>query len=54
MAPMFEKFLKLDPTFKGPITTQTSVEMMMQVIERATVEKDAGVFVSHHGDKNWL
>jgi len=54
IASMIEKFLELDPTFNGPITSQASVEMMMQVIGRATVEKDGGSFVSHHGDKNWL
>jgi hypothetical protein len=51
---MFEKFLKLDPNFSGPLTSQASVEMVMQVIDGATVEKDGGSFVSHHGDKNWL
>lgn len=51
---VFQKFNQLDPSFAGPMKSQVSVEMMMKVIEGATVEKDGGSFISHHGDKNWL
>jgi len=41
------------PTFKGPITPQESVEMMLKVINDATVEK-TGASLSQHGNKEWL
>ncbi|KAJ7697644.1 hypothetical protein B0H17DRAFT_1197305 [Mycena rosella] len=48
-----EKLAKLAPDFKGPITPQVSVQMMLEVIYRWSVE-DTGAFVSHHGSKEWL
>jgi len=42
------------PDFKGPISPERSVEMCLEVIGRATVEKDGGGFVSHFGNKQWL
>jgi hypothetical protein len=41
------------PDFKGPITQNQSVDMMMEVIHRWTVE-ETGQFVSHYGNKQWL
>ncbi|KAJ7859350.1 hypothetical protein B0H14DRAFT_2747049 [Mycena olivaceomarginata] len=41
------------PDFKGPITQKQSVDMMMEVIHRWTVE-ETGQFVSHYGNKQWL
>ncbi|KAF7360131.1 NAD(P)-binding protein [Mycena venus] len=44
---------KMAPNFSGPLTSQTSVKMMLEVIYRWTIE-DTGAFVSHHGNKEWL
>lgn len=41
------------PDFKGPITAMQSVDMMLEVIHRWTVE-ETGQFVSHYGNKQWL
>ncbi|KAJ7745806.1 hypothetical protein DFH07DRAFT_904922 [Mycena maculata] len=41
------------PDFKGPITPKQSVDMMLEVIHRWTVE-ETGQFVSHYGNKQWL
>ncbi|KAJ7652752.1 hypothetical protein DFH06DRAFT_1048296 [Mycena polygramma] len=42
------------PDFKGPITAEQSVSMMLEVIHRWTVE-ETGQFVSHYGNKHqWL
>lgn len=51
---MMGKFAVYAPDFKGPITGEESVKMVDAVIEKATVEKDGGAFVSHFGDKQWL
>jgi len=53
-APMIEAFQKYSPGFTGPISSQESVEKVLKVAMGATVEKDGGSFVSHHGNKNWL
>jgi hypothetical protein len=56
--PMLASFMKYSQdrnrNFTGPISPQESVELMMKVVERATVEKYGGSFVSQFGDKNWL
>lgn len=54
LAPMVEAFKKYNPAFTGPITPQQSVENVMKLAARATIEDYGGSFVSHHGDKNWL
>jgi hypothetical protein len=54
LAPMIEAFKKYSPGFTGPISSQESVEKVLKVVEGATVEKDGGSFVSHHGNKTWL
>jgi NAD(P)-dependent dehydrogenase (short-subunit alcohol dehydrogenase family) len=46
-------FQTLAPDFEGPITPEKSVSSMFEVINKWTV-KDTGVFVSHHGNKQWL
>ncbi|KAJ7312259.1 hypothetical protein DFH08DRAFT_973633 [Mycena albidolilacea] len=48
-----ERIKFLLPDFKGPITSKQSVDMMMEVIHRWTVE-ETGQFVSHYGNKQWL
>jgi len=53
--PMILKFMKYAPHFKGPITPEESVGLVMKVIESKSVEKgDGGSFVSHFGNKQWL
>ncbi|KAF7365580.1 NAD(P)-binding protein [Mycena venus] len=41
------------PDFKGPITPEESVQKMMEVFNRWTIE-ETGAFVSHYGNKQWL
>ncbi|KAF2235985.1 NAD(P)-binding protein [Viridothelium virens] len=52
---MAAQFKEYAPDFSGPISPQTSVEMVMRVLEEKSVEKgDGGRFVSHKGDQRWL
>ncbi|KAF8176434.1 hypothetical protein K438DRAFT_1770627 [Mycena galopus ATCC 62051] len=44
---------KIAPDFKGPITTEESVKMQLEVINGWTVER-SGAFVSHFGNKQWI
>ncbi|KAF2430597.1 NAD(P)-binding protein [Tothia fuscella] len=53
-APLIQAFEKHQPSFTGPITPEESVKAVLKVADGATVEKDAGTFVSHHGNKTWL
>ncbi|KAJ7016623.1 hypothetical protein C8F04DRAFT_1149229 [Mycena alexandri] len=48
-----ERIKVLLPDFEGPITPEQSVDMMLKVIHRWTVE-ETGQFVSHYGNKQWL
>lgn len=52
--PMMASFMKYQPNFAGPITPAQSVELMLKVVEDATVEKYGGHFVSQFGNKQWL
>ena len=56
--PMVVSFMKYcqdnNRDFAGPITPQHSVELMMKVVERATVEEYGGKFVSQYGNNIWL
>jgi len=54
LGPMFASFMKYAPHFTGPITAKESVELMMKVVEGATVETYGGAFVSQFGNKQWL
>lgn len=47
-------FMAYAPHWKGPITPEESVNAMVGVVDKATVETYGGAFVSHFGDKNWL
>jgi len=47
-------FAAYAPHFTGPITTEESVKMQLEVIDKATVETFGGGFVSHFGTKQWL
>jgi hypothetical protein len=51
---MVASFMKYQPNFGGPITPEQSVELMLKVVEKATVEKYGGSFVSQFGNKQWL
>lgn len=52
---MFGKFAKYAPHFKGPITPEESVKLVMKVIYNASLERgDGGSFVSHLGTRQWL
>lgn len=41
------------PDFKGPMSTEESVRMMLDVVNKATI-KDTGAFVSQKGNKEWV
>lgn len=51
---MGAKFNRYAPHFTAPSTPEESVKALLSVIDNATVEKDSGAFLSHHGNKNWL
>ncbi|KAI0631575.1 NAD(P)-binding protein [Trametes polyzona] len=51
---MVAQFKKYAPEWDGqPLTPQTSVRLVLGVIDKATVE-DTGAFLSHWGNKQWL
>ncbi|KAI9151376.1 Short chain dehydrogenase virK [Paramyrothecium foliicola] len=48
-------FAKYAPHFTGAITPEASVQQVLSVIDRASVEGGyAGSFISHLGNKQWL
>ncbi|KIM20145.1 hypothetical protein M408DRAFT_334115 [Serendipita vermifera MAFF 305830] len=51
--PMMKKLKPLFPDFKGPLTPEQSVDMVLEVIDKTTMA-DSGTFVSHNGNKEWL
>jgi hypothetical protein len=54
VAGMITKFREFAPTFDGPRKPEDSVKDMLAVIENATVEKAAGGFLSHKGNRTWF
>ncbi|KAI0471373.1 hypothetical protein F4859DRAFT_515588 [Xylaria cf. heliscus] len=55
MMTLMGKFKSYAPNFQGPATPEDSVRDVISVWERAGIEKgDAGDFVSHLGNKQWL
>ncbi|KIM31707.1 hypothetical protein M408DRAFT_327161 [Serendipita vermifera MAFF 305830] len=50
---MMKKLKPLFPDFKGPLTPEQSVDMILEVIDKTTMA-DSGTFVSHNGNKEWL
>ncbi|KAH7077911.1 hypothetical protein BKA63DRAFT_274435 [Paraphoma chrysanthemicola] len=51
----FGKFQQYASGFQGPTTPEVSVDLMLKVIENASIEKgDGGAFVSQFGNKQWL
>ncbi|KAL4992802.1 hypothetical protein BDW68DRAFT_148863 [Aspergillus falconensis] len=52
---MVQQFATYAPAFKGPISPAESVGFLLDVIERAHVDRGyAGAFLSHFGNKQWL
>jgi len=51
---MISAFKVYAPDFEGPISPQTSVDMVLKVVDEASVEESGGSFVSHYGNKQWL
>ncbi|KAL4776008.1 hypothetical protein BDW60DRAFT_203853 [Aspergillus nidulans var. acristatus] len=52
---MIQQFATYAPAFKGPISPAESVGFLLDVIERAHVDRGyAGAFLSHYGNKRWL
>ncbi|KAI0328959.1 short-chain dehydrogenases/reductase [Cubamyces sp. BRFM 1775] len=50
----FPKFMKASDDWDGnPLSPETSVELMLGVIDKVTV-KDSGAFLSHWGNQKWL
>ena len=49
-------FMKVKPDWNGqPITPEESVSMIAEVVKNATIEKEGGAMVSHHGNQtDWL
>lgn len=50
---MLATLKKKHPDFEGPMSTEQSVKMMLDVVDKATIA-DTGAFVSQHGNKEWL
>lgn len=51
---MAGKLMAYAPHWKGPITPEESVEKMLGVIDKATIETWGGKMVSHLGNTQWL
>ncbi|KAF8204499.1 hypothetical protein K438DRAFT_1580026, partial [Mycena galopus ATCC 62051] len=50
---LWEMVANLKPDYSGPMSTEESDKMLLEVIDRWTVEQ-SGAFVSHFGNKQWL
>lgn len=48
------KFGKYAPHFAGPISVQESVDAVLSILKRATIEEFGGKAVSHLGNRQWL
>ncbi|KAL4815437.1 hypothetical protein BDW67DRAFT_191505 [Aspergillus spinulosporus] len=51
---ILKKFHEYSPTFNGPRQPADSVKDVLNVIHNATVEKNAGGFLSHKGNRTWF
>ncbi|KAH8645711.1 hypothetical protein BX600DRAFT_556120 [Xylariales sp. PMI_506] len=52
---MVSKFSAYAPDWKGALAPSESVEMVLSVIEKASIEGgNAGDYLSHYGNKQWL
>ena len=52
-ASMVAEFKRSYPDFERPLTPEESVQMVLAVVDKATVA-DSGAFISHKGNKEWL
>ena len=50
---VLEAFRKLDPSVNGMISVKESVEAQLEVIKNLQPSQ-SGMFLSHHGNKEWL
>lgn len=46
--------MKYAPHFGGPDSVETSVNNVLSVVDKATIENNGGKVVSHFGNKQWL
>lgn len=54
-ADMIAAFQVYAPNFTGPISPEESVQRVMSVVYKASIESGSGgQFVSHFGTKQWL
>ncbi|KAB5547358.1 hypothetical protein GE09DRAFT_208997 [Coniochaeta sp. 2T2.1] len=51
---MMNAMAKYAPNSKFPITPEESTTYVLDVIDKATIEKNGGIMVSHLGNKRWL
>ncbi|KAI0468862.1 NAD(P)-binding protein [Xylaria cf. heliscus] len=55
IAEFFQGLQRYAPHFTGPSTTESSVNDILAVIDKSSVENgDGGSFVSHFGTKQWI
>ncbi len=56
MGTIIENFKKFDPEWNGlPLTPDQSAAAVLDVVAKATIEKEGGIMVSHHGStEKWL
>jgi len=51
---MAQAIMKYAPDWKGPISADESVRLVLDVVGRATIANNGGKVVSHLGTKRWL
>ncbi|OIW27804.1 NAD(P)-binding protein [Coniochaeta ligniaria NRRL 30616] len=51
---MFQLFDQYAPHFKGPVTPDEAVGQVLDVVEKATFERNGGKLISHFGNEQWL
>ena len=53
LGPLFEKFQKYQPAFKGPDPLDVAIPGVPKIFDNATLE-DSGAFLPHTGTDRWL
>lgn len=51
---MASKFAEYAPQWKGAVSPEESVQNVLSVIEKASIDDNAGDVLSHLGNKRWL
>jgi len=51
---MFGKFKEYSPTFQGPASVDITAKSVLSLVNKATVDGYAGVFISHTEGKPYL